>query len=179
MGPGPGSSGLSEDSGRSGCPVSFLGSSLLSLPAVLPVFVGAGGEAGLARDGLVGAGPALSKLPGFPSAFLRQEAAVLPAFGSLVSLPVVLLAVLALGLPCGRSLGFRWIACPGRGCGSGLCRFGSSCSAGLPLVSRVDGHRQCKFPFQGSPYHPLVRTYSLSGVSRVLRHGPGEVGARA
>ena len=73
-------------------------------PAVLPALLGAGGAAGLARDGEVGAAPALAKLLGFPPAFLRQEAAVLPALGGLVSLPVVLLAALALGLLCGLGL---------------------------------------------------------------------------
>ena len=55
-------------------------------------------------SGRGGAAPALAKLLGFPPAFLRQEAAVLPALGGLVSLPVVLLAALALGLLCGLSL---------------------------------------------------------------------------
>ena len=76
----------------------------LAADAGLPVFLGAGGAAGLAWFGEVGAAPALAKLLGFPPAFLRQEAAVLPARGGLVSLPVVLLAALALGLLCGLGL---------------------------------------------------------------------------
>ena len=126
-------------------------------PIGLPVFLGAGGAAGSAGYGGIAATLASAKFLGLSSAFLRPEAMGLPASWGPVSLPVVLLAVLVLGLLYGRSLGFWWVACLGPRCGSGLCRFGGGCSGRLTLAGRVNWQRQCIFPFQGAPYYPLVR----------------------
>ena len=92
----------------------------LAAPAGLPVVLGAGGAAGLAQDGRVGAVPALAELPDFPPFFLGEEAPVPHAFRSLASGPVILgpfpLSIFFLGgvgLGPGVWRGFRGI--PGLG----------------------------------------------------------------
>ena len=81
--------------------------------AGLPVFLGAGGAAGLAQDGMIAAAFAEAEFLGFSPVFLCVEAMVLLAFLGLVSLPLVLEAFLALRFHFGWG---QFSAVPGLRC---------------------------------------------------------------